>query len=51
MLHSKQTYKDIYCLKSLGMKNSFGYALEYDKEPINYSDEIGYRFTLSYYKN
>lgn len=35
----------------MGVKNSFGYALEYDEEPIYYSDEIGYKFTLSYYKN
>ena len=51
MLHSKQTYEDIYCLKSLGVKNSFAYALEFDEDPIYYWNGIGYYLSLSYYKN
>lgn len=51
MLHSKQTYEDLYCLRSLGVKNSFSYALAYDEDPTYYFNEIGYKLSLSYYKN
>jgi len=51
ILHSKQSYQDIYCLMSLGVKSSFDYALKFDEDPTYYCDGVGYRLSLSDYKN